>query len=480
MKNTANSFRSGGPLVLPRITVKIIGDEPVPIPQQKTAGPPCRSRSLVCRAATLFLLASLAMGLAADIKPAAAAQPDAGRDLPLGADPTYAPRTNLNPALVYWQAYALLPDLSEADDQRVGDRRQARNDDATKTLAERFDGSFKLLHRAAQLQGQVDWGIDLSDGPFAMLPQLAKAKRMAQAATFRGNYYLASGREKDVMRDLGDAFVLGRHVGSDRVLISSLVQIAMENIVTTFVAENYYRLNNESLTDLQQIFATAPPRGTVARCIDTEQYAFVDWYRRKVEQIQKTHPNEQEAMKEIRVLILSTLAEGEDTNMVDKLIAASGGTSAGLKAHLVQTGKFCDELELIMDLPYAAYTQRAAEFMARINSDNQPLLQAIMPAILKSRNREFRAVAKMAMVQAAIELRRAGADGFNAVRDPFGDGPLGFERFYHDGVDRGFRLTSALPADKGGPETLIFIESPGTPIMVEGLKAGQPAADPAK
>jgi hypothetical protein len=66
-----------------------------------------------------------------------------------------------------------------------------------------------------------------------------------------------------------------------------------------------------------------------------------------------------------------------------------------------------------------------------------------------------------------------GQEGLRDVSDPFGQGPFQFERFSFEGVDRGFKLTSAY-IDRGSPEAMIFVETDGAPFFCYGPKVGQP------
>jgi hypothetical protein len=152
-------------------------------------------------------------------------------------------RTDINPALLYHQAFSITPELSPDDHQYLftKDWRGRKLDERFGKLVSRYDNMFKLLRRAARAKVPCDWGIDLSDGPEAMLPQLARAKSATQAACLRARYALQQGKEAKRADDLIAAFVLGRNVSKDTILISALVQIAIENIVTSFIADNFYR-----------------------------------------------------------------------------------------------------------------------------------------------------------------------------------------------------------------------------------------------
>ena len=76
------------------------------------------------------------------------------------------------------------------------------------------------------------------------------------------------------------------------------------------------------------------------------------------------------------------------------------------------------------------------------------------------------------MVRAAVEYKLHGPVGLEKVTDPCGNGPFAFERFTFKGVDRGFKLTSALTG-RGFSEALIFVEKDGPPFRVNWKNAGQ-------
>src|SRR5208283_1248461 len=93
-----------------------------------------------------------------------------------------------------------------------------------------YDSQFKLVRQAAQAAVPCDWGIDFSAGPATLLPQLARAKAITQAAHLRVMWELQHDRQADARDELLATFALGRNVSRDGTLISALVQIAIEAI----------------------------------------------------------------------------------------------------------------------------------------------------------------------------------------------------------------------------------------------------------
>src|SRR5437870_11517948 len=77
------------------------------------------------------------------------------------------PRTDINPALLYYQAFLLAPDFSPADRDYVfaNDWRGQKFTERLGELLGQFDNEFKLVRQAAHSTVSCDWGIDMSPGP---------------------------------------------------------------------------------------------------------------------------------------------------------------------------------------------------------------------------------------------------------------------------------------------------------------------------
>ena len=82
---------------------------------------------------------------------------------------------------------------------------------------------------------------------------------------------LQHGRQDDARDDLLAAFVLGRNAGSDPILISALVQYAIEALDYGTVAQYFGEFSPETLKQLVDGFDAAPARHTMAACIPSEK-----------------------------------------------------------------------------------------------------------------------------------------------------------------------------------------------------------------
>ncbi len=388
-----------------------------------------------------------------------------------------APREDINPALLYFKAFALAPDLSEADHDYLykPDWRGKQLEPRFGELVAKYDNEFKTLRKAAEMKAPCDWGIDLSEGPEALLPGLAKAKFASQAARLRARWFLQNGKEQEAINELLSTFVLARNVSRDGVLISALVQIAMENIITGFVAENFYQFSDQGLQQLVAGMDGSPARGTIRQCLPIEKAAFCDWFIHKIEDFRaRNGGDEAKTLGEVRRIYLSNVSdEGEkDTDFTNRWIAAVGGTSEGILNSLRETSAYFGEADQILQLPYAQFGPAVKAFQKKIENDPKLIAGKWFPFLEKCGIKEFGVLVKLAMLRAGVEYRLNGEQGFKSVVDPVANEPFTFERFTFEGADRGFKLKSKV--EETWQQGLIFVESPGTPFYSDGPNVGKP------
>ena len=413
--------------------------------------------------------------------------------------------TNINPALLYYQAFLVAPDLSEADSDFLWTKEWKGQQ-----LPERFgqimagyDNEFRLMRQAARSTVPCDWGIDMSEGPATLLPHLARTKAVLLTAKFRALWALQHGRQADAREDLVAAFVLGRNVARDGTLISTLVQRAMEAIYCSAVAELFGQFSTENLQQLLQGMDAGPARRTGADCVPTERAFFQDWVLRRIQELQQANPGDDaKVMAGIHDLFASTLYLQKETaepqpgqtrmagstgpvptalvrmdssqpgNWWERLTQAAGGTSAGMVKLIRDLESFDQPLALAVALPYGEYESGMEQLKIEMQRSPNPLPSLLLPAWDHVRSKELRALMNLAMVRAAVEYKLHGLAAMQRVTDPWGQGPFEFQRFVFQGVDRGFELKSACRVN-GWQEVLIFVEKEGPPFYVDGRIAGQ-------
>ncbi len=400
-------------------------------------------------------------------------------------------RTDINPALVYYRAFLMTPEpMSEADRKYLESKKGKEQN-----LPERFgkilagyDSQFLLVRQAAQATVPCDWGIDLSPGPNLPLPQLARAKAVAQAAQWRAVWALEHGRPEEARDDLLAAYVLGRNSARGDFLIGVLVQQMIEALDYGTVAQHFGEFPPETLKQLVDGFEAAPARRTMADCMPGEKHAFFDWMVRRLEELQKAHPQDDaKALAGFRECgVVMAMDFVGYTNFWPRLVSASGGTSEGVLRLLRETGSLWPRVTRILALPAPEYETEANQLLAEIRQSQNPFLPALNLYFggfvlgghgreIRARAREFAVQAQLAMVRAAVEYKRHGEAGLKSVPDPFGKGPFAYRRFVFRGADRGFELQSAY-AGAEAPFRMIFVEKKGPAFQVMGSEAGKAIA----
>ncbi|MGA2864681.1 MAG: hypothetical protein ABSF95_09355 [Verrucomicrobiota bacterium] len=395
-------------------------------------------------------------------------------------------RTDINPALRYYQAFLAAPDISAPEFDYLatncwsGQKLPPRFGE----LVSRYDSEFKLVRQAAAATVPCDWGIDMSDGPFTLLPQLARAKAVALGARFRVSWALQHDRQGDARDDFLASFALARNISRDGILITTLVQSAMEAILCGNLAENFGRFTSETLRQVADGLDHAPERRTVAAALTAERRLLHDRLVNKVMALQKENPGgDAKVMAGINKLFApsenpessqATLSQ-TDPALSERITQASGGTSEGVLKLLREQGQLYDRLAVIAALPYSEFQTAIKQLKTEIEGSPNPLQPQALGAIERARRREFKIQVWLAMVRAATEYRLHGEAALLAVNDPAATGPFAFRRFVFDGVDRGFELRSAYEGG-GFPEILIFVEKTGPSFLVDGPHAGQARA----
>jgi hypothetical protein len=395
-------------------------------------------------------------------------------------------RTDINPALLYYRSFLLVPDpMSNADEEYLWSRagREQKLPERYGKIFAGYDNQFSLVRQAAHATVPCDWGIDMSPGPFTQLPHLAPTKKVAQAAQLRAMWNLQHGNQTGARDDLLAAFVLGRNASRDGTVIGALVQNAVEALVYATVAANFNQFSPETLKQLADGFDAAPARGTMATAIMIEKSNHVDWVANKIRKLQQQNPgNDAKVLAAIRkdkdLAEFDNFGDGWEkqaqmTNFWQHVFVAAGGTSDGILKLVLESEPLYLRLVKILTLPLPEFEDQIQKFDTEVQKTQNPFVTALFPSPLQPlRRKEFRSQAEQAMVHAAVEYKLHGEAGLKSVMDPFGKGPFASQRFMFDGVDRGFELTSDYSFGKV-PCGIIFVEKEGPPFSVSSPNIGK-------
>jgi hypothetical protein len=181
-----------------------------------------------------------------------------------------APR---NAALDYWQAFATLPPIDEAFEERL---REWRTMDLEEPMGafEVVAGPMAFAHRAAKT-AECDWGIDWSDGYATLLPHFGKARTLARVACLRARFYVMNGRTREAIDDFCAAMAVARHSG-DAAIIGKLVHISIESDAITGLADHMGSFSPDDLAYLESRLALLPPSPSLKSALQREQLSLLE------------------------------------------------------------------------------------------------------------------------------------------------------------------------------------------------------------
>ena len=192
--------------------------------------------------------------------------------------------TTPNAAVIYWQAFSAMPELSEAESKLYGEAvagKVAASAPELQPILARFSTALAEMYRAGTVK-PCDWNLDINAGPALLLPHLQKARDLARAATLRAGSRFEAGQVDEAIDDVFATLTMGRAGDANPTLISLLVDYAIERLATDVLAQNLNKLDPEQLVRVADMLASLPAAATIDECMRWEERIFVDWFDRKV------------------------------------------------------------------------------------------------------------------------------------------------------------------------------------------------------
>lgn len=376
-----------------------------------------------------------------------------------------SPSPGANAAVIYWQAFAVMPTL-EGDakaryDAAIATTPAAVAEDIRPVVAQ-FDASLRELDRARGV-APCDWNLNYDDGPGMLLPHLQRARELGRAALLRARLRFAENASNEAVADAVAVMKMARDCGGSPLLVSLLVDIAIEEMATDVVAANLPRLSPEQLDGLTATLGKLPAPTAMVDCMRLEGQIFCDWLERFVDA---------EAAKgkghEVGITVFDALISGfgagcygaaDAPEVAQRRTSFGSLTAADLRESVRLLREDYAELARIAALGPADRRVRAREFEARLGElhesarpeDGEHLfakeLVQLLPAIVKAVEREDRFEVRRQLLTLAIRVQRHGSDAVkNAVIA--GHGPIEYRK-----TDGGFELR-CLPAGANKPEVV--------------------------
>jgi hypothetical protein len=317
-----------------------------------------------------------------------------------------------NAALWYWQAFAHMARLDDEQRKLLSAPPAAPAPGAeAAALADAGKDALLYLHRGAAIPA-CDWGLHPEDGPYLLLPHLAKGRDLARLACLRARGEFARGDGPAGVDDAADTLVMARHLSADlTAIITYLVQLGVERISIEAVAPHLAGLDKASLDRLDQRLAALPPGGSLEACMRVERDAFIDWAISHLRQMKDQDPWKEKVLQPMS-------SSPESPTDVDAIVAACGGTRQGVLKALEGLRPYYDELARLLPLPRDQFRARLADLEKRM--EGNPIARAVMPSMQRVYDRDAAGRTRLTLLKAAIAVVRAGPEKARDFKDASG------------------------------------------------------------
>lgn len=361
--------------------------------------------------------------------------------------PVQHSQTAPNAAGIYWIAFAAFPTLTADETKLLADAASSTSSPRSEALAPlvaRWRTSLHELHRARAV-APCDWQLDVEAGPSLLLSHLQKARELSRVALVRARLRFAAGETDAAVSDVLDVFKLARDCGSSPILISWLVDVAIEKMATDVLAAHIPLLKPEQLTQLETALLALPPGSTLVECVAYERHLFGGWLTRTIEAEIARHNDSAAAVTAIVAAIglqADLQPKPDDAAGKRKAEFIKAFTQDDLRESLRRLHADYDELARIVALSGTERDEAMARLEADLKTAAQPATKeaalryfsaSLLPTVKNVMAREDELAVRRELLIQAVRVQR---DGPSALKPFLGktieyqQTPIGFDLRY--------------------------------------------------
>jgi len=301
--------------------------------------------------------------------------------------------------------------------------------DEIKPVLSRFETALHEMHRARSV-APCDWQLDESAGPHLLLPHLQKARDLNRAANLRARLRFASGESDKAVADLLDVLKMARDCGSSPIMISFLVDVAIEMNVTETLAANLPKLKPDQLDQLAASLKQLPPSTTLVECVQWEARTFGGWLERTAEAEAKKLNDPKAGFKLLTAIHMAmgdeaSLKPSADNPNARKLVELrQSATVADVRESLKRMQTDYQEMAKIVALSAPEKAKRYLQFEEELNSsqkaaNHESLLRhfsvTLLPTSSRVYDRSVQLQIRRDLMELAVQVQRHGPDALKSA-----------------------------------------------------------------
>ena len=206
----------------------------------------------------------------------------------LASEPTAragVPVSDQNAALRYWRAF----ELQDTDSRRAISElatdlydKSWKPDQALLDALAAQSNTIEMLIEAANMD-HCDFGVDYNKGVYALLPHLNRLRSGALLLRIDARVHALNGDIDAAIERIAAIFLISQHISTERVLISSLVTLAIFAVADELVAfledsGHFNETHRQTLGDALGRFNKTDPFGIKAS-VEAERDVIASWMR---------------------------------------------------------------------------------------------------------------------------------------------------------------------------------------------------------
>jgi hypothetical protein len=345
------------------------------------------------------------------------------------------PDPGANAALKYWQGFAALPPLTDAEQKKLGDCLTMPLDDQARQTVSKARYALDMMQRGAALP-RCDWGMGYEEGVGTLLPYAAAARLTANLACLRARVRFEGGQTAEALDDIFAGMTLGRRVSLGGINTLVLTSYAIEHRMGEALALYLPKLDTKMLKAVRKRLDALPPGESLATALKFEEQFALDWLVGKIREAKD---------KERLLALLSQLCDSAEKGRA--FFEQCGGTVAGVLQLAEETRRCYARMARKLDLPLDQFAKEW-EREVRQQAQNQ-VFHWVFPAAYKVRLAQARADVRRALLAAACAVQLEGRDALKDHLDPVTGGP-----FEYVALEGGYELRSKAKLDEGSNKPL--------------------------
>jgi hypothetical protein len=338
------------------------------------------------------------------------------------------PDLGANAALKYWQGFASLPTLTDAEQQKLGACLTMPLDAPARRTVTRARYALDMMQRGAAMP-RCDWGIGYEEGVGTLLPYARAARLTVNLACLRARIRFEEGQNAEAIDDILAAMTLGRRVSQDGINITVLTSYAIEHRLSEVLALYLPRLDAKMIQAVKKRLDALPPAESPATALKFEEYFALDWLVSKIKEAKD---------KDSLLTLLSRLCDSPEKGRA--FFKECGGTAEGVLQFAEETRQSYARMAKMLDLPLDQFEKEWDREVKR-QAGNQ-VFSWVFPDLHKVRLAQLRADVRRALFSAAIAVQLEGRDALKNHADPVVGGPFDYVAF-----EGGFELRSKWKLD---------------------------------